>query len=474
MSENPEAVALAQPPSYVDIPSKTPILDPDFALNASFVRSIIDALEAGKDDTVRQLVLPLHAADLADLLGLVRAGERRDLINLLGTDLNPDVLSELDQDVLNSVLAQLDPPVIAAAVQAMDSDDAVQLIEALTHEERRTVLEHVPQLDRTVVELALAYEEDCAGRLMQREVVTVPPFWSVGQVIDYMRSADQMPDLFFEIYVVDEAFHPIASVPTSRLLQTRRDVPVRDVMSSQLTSIPAVMDRGELAYLFNQYHLLSAAVVDDDGRLVGMVTVDDIVDVIKQEHTEDILALGGVSGEGLSDGVIKTTRRRLSWLMINLMTAILASMVIAFFDEIIEKFVALAILMPIVASMGGNAGTQTLTVAVRAIATRDLTPSNALRIIYREVLVGGLNGLVFAIVMGVIGGVWFHSLALGLVLGCAMVVNLLCAGAAGILVPLSLQRAGADPAIASTVFVTAVTDLIGFFVFLSLGTLALT
>ncbi len=473
MSENPEGVALAQPPSYADIPSETPILDPDFALNASFVRSIVDALEAGKDATVRELALPLHAADLADLLGLVSAGERRDLVNLLGTDLNPEVLSELDEDVLNSVLAQLEPPVIAAAVQAMDSDDAVQLIEALTHEERDTVLEHVPQLDRTVVEQALAYEEDCAGRLMQREVVTVPPFWSVGQVVDYMRSADDMPDSFFEIYVVDEAFHPIGSVPTSRLIQTRREVSVRDVMGSDLTLIPAVMDQGEVAYLFNQYHLLSSAVIDDDGRLVGMVTVDDIVEVIKEEDTEDILALGGVSEEGLSDGVVKTTRRRLSWLMVNLLTAILASVVIAFFDATIEKFVALAILMPIVASMGGNAGTQTLTIAVRAIATRDLTPSNALRIIYREVLVGGLNGLVFAVVMGVIGGLWFQSLALGLVLACAMIVNLLCAGAAGILVPLSLQRAGADPAIASTVFVTAVTDLVGFFVFLGLGALAL-
>ena len=473
MSENPKTSAPAQPTSYADIPSEAPILDPGYALNPSFVRSVINALEAGKSDTVRKLTLPLHAADLADLLGLVRAGERRELVKLLGKDLDPNVLCELDEDVRDDVLKQLEPQVIAAAVQVMDSDDAVQLIEDLTREERDSVLEHVPQFDRTAMEQALAYGEDCAGRLMQREVVTVPPFWSVGQVIDYMRSAAGIPDSFFEIYIVDESFHPIGSVPTSRFLQTRREVRVRDIMDTELSLIPAVMDQGEVAYIFNQYHLLSSAVVNEDGRLVGMITVDDIVDVIREEDTEDILALGGVKEGGLSDGVVKTTQRRFSWLMVNLFTAILASLVIAFFDATIEKFIALAILMPIVASMGGNAGTQTLTIAVRAIATRDLTPSNAARIIYREVLVGGLNGVLFAIVMGLIGGIWFQNLMLGLILGFAMIINLLCAGAAGILVPLGLQRAGADPALASTVFVTTVTDLVGFSVFLGLGALAL-
>jgi magnesium transporter len=473
MSENLEAKVPAQPASYAEIPSEAPVFDSDYALNSSFVRSVIDALDSGDDDRVQRLVMPLHAADLADLLGLVRAIERRNLLEMIGTELNLDVLSELDEDVLTDVLKQLEPPVIASALQAMDSDDAVQLIEGLTEEEREAVLKLVPRIDRAAVEQLLAYEEDCAGRLMQREMVTVPPYWSVGQTIDHMRATKGLPEQFFEIYIVDESFHPIGSVPLSRLMQAKREVTVRELMDTEQTLIPAIMDQGEAAYLFNQYHLLSAAVTDDAGRLVGMITVDDIVEVITEEDTEDILYLGGVKQEGLSDGVFKTTQRRFSWLLINLVTAILASVVIALFDATIEKFIALAILMPIVASMGGNAGTQTLTVAVRAIATRDLTPSNAVRIIFREVMVGGLNGIMFAILMGAVGAIWFQSPILGVILAGAMIANLLCAGAAGILVPLGLQRAGMDPAIGSTVFVTTATDLVGFFVFLGLGALAL-
>ncbi len=473
MSDNPETDTIAHPRSYADIPTDSPVLDEDYALNPSFVSTVIDALERGDRDQVRRLLLPLHVADLADLLGLVSASERRQLVEVLGDDLDPGVLAELDQDVRDAVLKQLHPSVIAAAVSAMDSDDAVQLVEDMPQEARKTVLDYVPQVDRAAVEQALAYGEDRAGRLMQREVFTVPPFWTVGQVIDHMRESQGLPDKFFEIYVVDESFHPIGSVPISRLLQAQRDVSIRELMDTEVQLIPASLEQGQVAYLFNQYHLLSAPVVNEDHRLVGMITVDDIVDVIKEEDTEDILALGGVLDEGLSDGVLKTTERRFSWLLVNLLTAILASIVIAFYDDTIEKFVALAVLMPIVASMGGNAGTQTLTVAVRAIATRDLTPANAMRIIWREVLVGGLNGILFAILLGVIGGIWFHSVTLAVVLGAAMIVNLLCAGAAGILVPLGLQRANVDPAVASTVFVTTVTDVIGFFVFLGLGSLAL-
>jgi len=476
MSENPENLEgtsstlspIGAPPTI-----EHPVLDEDYALNPSFVRSVIDALDQDDGEKMRRLLLPLHAADIADLLGLVSASERRELVRLLSDNIDPDVLTELDPDVRDDVLNQLDPSIIAAAVQAMESDDAVHLVEDMPHEERRTVLNQVRHVDRAAVEQALSYGEDCAGRLMQREVITVPPFWTVGQVIDHMRETKGLPDQFFEIYVVDESFHPIGSVPISRMMQAQRTISITELMDTDIQRIPASLDQGQLAYLFNQYHLLSAPVVNEDQRLVGMVTVDDIVDVIKEEDTEDILALGGVKDEGLSDGVITTTRRRFSWLMINLATAILASIVIAFFGATLEKFVALAILMPIVASMGGNAGTQTLTVAVRAIATRDLTPSNALRIIIREVLVGGLNGVLFALLMGLIGGLWFQSWAIGGVLAAAMVINLICAGAAGILIPLGIQRAGADPALASTVFVTTVTDVIGFFVFLGLGALAL-
>lgn len=476
MSDNPESLGIksATTPSFSsNNVIEHPVHGEDYALNPSFVRGVIDALDQGDDEKTRRLLLPLHAADIADLLGLVSGSERRELMRLLSHDLDPDVLVELDPDIRDDVLKQLEHSVIAAAVQAMESDDAVHLVEDMPHEERKAVLKHVPQIDRAAVEQAMTYGEDCAGRLMQREVMTVPPFWTVGQVIDHMRESKGLPDLFFEIYVVDESFHPIGSIPISRLMQAQRTVAITALMDTEIHLVPAALNQDQLAYLFHQYHLLSAAVVNEDQRLVGMVTIDDIVDVIKEEDTEDILALGGVKDEGLSDGVITTTKRRFSWLLINLATAILASIVIAFFDATLERFVALAILMPIVASMGGNAGTQTLTVAVRAIATRDLTPSNAMRIIVREVLVGGLNGILFAMVMGMVGGLWFQSWIIGGVLAAAMLINLICAGAAGILVPLGIQRSGADPALASTVFVTTVTDLIGFFVFLSLGALAL-
>lgn len=471
MTDNRETESAVK--STSDVATVSSILDEDYALNPTFVSSVVDALAVADAELVSRLVTPLHAADLADLIGLIAPRDRTALLQTLGSELDPDVLTELDEDVRDAVLEELEPKDIARIVEEIDSDDAVQLIEDLPPDERASVLEHVSDDDRTAVEQGLTHVEDSAGRLMQQEIVTVPPFWNVGQVIDHMRGTEGLPDQFFEIYVVDESFHPSGSVPISRLMQARREKPIRELMDTDQHLVPTSMDQGEVAYLFNQYHLLSSAVVNSDGRLVGMITIDDIVDVIKEEDTEDIYALGGVKDEGLSDGVFKTSQRRFSWLLVNLASAILASIVIYFFEELIEEFVALAILMPIVASMGGNAGTQTLTVAVRAIATRDLTPSNAFRIIMREVMVGGVNGLLFAVLMGVIGGFWFQSLDLGLVLAVAMVVTLICAGAAGILVPLGLQRSGADPAIASTVFVTTVTDLIGFFVFLGLGGLLL-
>jgi len=471
VTDNPDTEATVK--SSSDLASVSSILDQDYALNPTFVSSVVDALAVADGELVTRLVKPLHAADLADLIGLIAPRDRTALLQTLGSELDPDVLTELDEDVRDAVLNDLEPKDIARIVEEIDSDDAVQLIEDLPPDERASVLEHVSDDDRTAVEHGLTHVEDSAGRLMQQEIVTVPPFWNVGQVIDHMRGTEGLPDQFFEIYVVDESFHPAGCVPISRLMQARREKPIRELMDTDQHIIPTTMDQGEVAYLFNQYHLLSSAVVNADGRLVGMITIDDIVDVIKEEDTEDIYALGGVKDEGLSDGVFKTSQRRFSWLLVNLASAILASIVIYFFEDLIQEFVALAILMPIVASMGGNAGTQTLTVAVRAIATRDLTPSNAFRIIMREVMVGGVNGFLFAILMGVIGGFWFQSLELGLVLAVAMIVTLISAGAAGILVPLGLQRSGADPAIASTVFVTTVTDLIGFFVFLGLGGLLL-
>ncbi len=441
------------------------------ALDPHFVREVVDALDRGASATLKEKLSGLHAADLADLIGLIGPEERTALVTMLGKDvLTPEVLSELDEDVRDEVLAQLEPQAIAEAVQALDTDDAVYLLEDLDEAQMRAVLARIPESDRAALELPLHYPENSAGRLMQREMVAVPPFWTVGQTIDYLRETEELPSEFFEIFVVDPAFALLGSVQTSRLVRTKRPVLIGDIMDAEPTAVPASMDQEEVAYLFEQYHLVSAPVVDDAGRLVGMITVDDIVDVIQEEMTEDILALGGVrDAETMTSTVIDTTRARFSWLFVNLLTAILASIVIGFFDATIEQVVALAVLMPIVASMGGNAGTQTLTVAVRALATRELTPANALRIVLRETVVGSLNGIIFAILMGLIAVLWFKSSAIAVIIGLAMIINLLAAGLAGILIPLGLHRAGVDPAVSSAVFVTTVTDVVGFSTFLGLA-----
>lgn len=441
-----------------------------YPLTPDFVRAVVEALDGGETERVRALVMPLHAADLADLIGLLRSDERRRLIEMLGAELDPEVLSELDETMRDEVLRILDPQHLAAAVAQLDTDDAVYLLEDLDEERQRAILRAMSARDRAAIEQGLAYPEYTAGRLMQREAVFVPPFWTVGQTIDYLRAAEELPEEFYEIFVVDPAFHPVGTVPLSRVIRTRRAARIDEIMDRDLTTIPARMDQEEVAFLFEQYNLVSAPVVDDDGRLVGIITIDDVVDVIREEASEDILRLGGV-GEGyLSDNVLRTTRRRLSWLFVNLLTAILASLVIAQFDATIEQVVALAVLMPIVASMGGNAGTQTLTVAVRALATNELTPTNALRVITRELLVGFVNGVLFAVLMGGIGALWFASPLIGAILAAAMVINMAVAGLAGILVPLTLDRLGIDPAVASSVFVTTVTDVVGFFAFLGLAT----
>jgi magnesium transporter len=445
-------------------------LDEDFVLSPGFIQKVLAALDEGRADDVKDLIKPLHAADVADLIGLVSPRERRELIDMMGESLDPQVLSELEPDVRSQVLGYLDPAVLAQAIETLDSDDAVFVLEDLSEDQQREILSQLPEADRTAVEMGLQYPEETAGRLMQRDFVAIPPYWTVGEAIDFMRESDDLPDEFFELYVVDPSYHPMGAVHLSRVLRTKRVVRIEDLMEEDLTIIPADMEQEEVAYAFEQYDLVSAPVVDDGGRLVGMITIDDILDVIQEEAEEDILALAGVGDEGLSDTVITTTSRRFSWLFVNLLTAIFASLVIAVFQTAIEQIVALAVLMPIVASMGGNAGTQTLTVAVRSLATKDLTPTNAGRIIWREALVGGLNGILFALVMAIICYFWFKDAYLALVIGLAMIVNLLAAGLAGILIPIGLQRAGADPAIASSVFVTTVTDVMGFFVFLGLAT----
>ena len=456
-----------------DLATRTETEETDELLSPAFVRAVVDAIDRADRAQVRSLVLDLRPADLAELLELVRQDERHALVEMLGPDLNPETLHELDESVRDDVMEMLDPKVIASAVAEMDSDDAVYLLEDMDAHEQREILEQLSATDRAVLEKSLEYPDYSAGRLMQRELVAVPPFWDVGQTIDYMREAEQLPDEFYEIFVVDPAYRPVGTVPLSRVMRSKRPLKMSEIMEEEQTLVPVNMDQEDVALLFSKYDLISAAVVDEDERLVGVITVDDIVEVITEEATEDIRRLGGVGEEAISDTVIQTTRSRFSWLFLNLLTAILASAVIGLFDGTISQMVALAVLMPIVASMGGNAGTQTMTVAVRALATKDLVPFNASRIVTREVMVGFLNGVMFAILMGAIGGLWFENAALGAIIAAAMIINLVAAGLAGILIPIGLDKIGVDPAVSSAVFLTTVTDVVGFFAFLGLAALFL-
>jgi magnesium transporter len=373
--------------------------------------------------------------------------------------------------VRDQVIEDMPPEQIAEALQQLDSDEAVYLLEDLDKEEQSDILAKLPYFERIALERSLEYAEDSAGRIMQTDLIAVPPFWSVGQTIDYMRVADNLPERFYEIFVVNPAYHLIGSVALNRLLRSKRPTTIESITDEDLRPIPVDSDQEEVARQFERYNLTSAPVVDEDKRLVGVITADDIVEVVQEEASEDILRMGGVGGESVSDTVWETTRLRFSWLLANLVTAILASIVISLFEATIEQMVALAVLMPIVASMGGNAGTQTMTVAVRALATQDLGAANAVRVVLRESAVGLLNGLLFAAIMGAIAYFWFGSGELGLVIAVAMVVNLFAAALAGILIPLGLEKFNLDPAIASGVFVTTVTDVVGFFAFLGLAAL---
>jgi magnesium transporter len=445
------------------------IHDEDGVLTSNFVGAVTDAIENKDGERLRQLTEGLHEADFADLMEWMRADEREQFVTLLDRDLNYAALPELDETLRDEVLEVLAPETVAEAVSELESDDAVYLLESLDPEEQAEVLARVSTTDRLAVERSLEFEEDTAGRLMQIELVAVPQFWTVGQTIDYLRKTDDLPNSFWEIFVVDPGFHLVGTIPVSRVMRTPRDTSVADIMEEERAIFHVDDDQEAVAYKFGQYNFVSAAVVDESDRLVGVITIDDIVDVIHEEVEEDIHRLGGVGDEEITDTVWATTRSRFTWLLINLGTAVLASWVISLFDATIEQMVALAVLMPIVASMGGNAGTQTMTVAVRAIATRDLGRLNALRVISRETAVGLLNGVVFAVIIGFVAMFWFSNSDLGVVIGTAMIVNMFVAALSGILIPLTLDRLDIDPAIASTVFVTTVTDVVGFFAFLGLA-----
>lgn len=448
-------------------------LGDDYALNPRFVEMVVEAAERDDVDELRRLIDALRPADVADLLGFVPPERRDAVVRALSPEKFAEVLPELDDQIREEILDDLTPARLAEAVASLDSDDAAAIVEDLEGERREAVLAAMPAPERAAVETSLAYGEETAGRLMQREVVAAPEFWTVGQTIDHLRAyCENLPELFFDIYVVDPAFKPVGAVPVSALLRTRRDVALRE-LAHPITDISVDQDQEEVAYAFQKYHLISAPVVDDSGRLVGQITVDDIVGVLQEENQEDILALAGVGDEGRDASTWGSTRARLPWLSVNLFTGLLSATVISLFADSIEALVALAVLMPIVASIGGNAGTQALTVTVRALALRELNASNAARLVRRELRVGFLNGCVLATLAGVAAALWFRDPGLGMVIGMAMILNLLAAGLAGALVPLTLGRLRQDPAVSSGVFVTAVTDIVGFFVFLGLATLIL-
>jgi magnesium transporter len=453
-------------------PAETTRTEADEAV-AQRVAEFSAAIEAQNLDRVRELAAGLRAPDLADVLELLGADERVTLIQALGADFDPEVLSELDAGVRDQLFETLPKDFLAQAVSQLETDDAAYVLEGLEEAEKQDLLARMPAQDRLALERNLEYPEETAGRLMQTDFVAVPPFWTVGQVIDHMRETDDLPETFSDIFVVDPAHRVLGSVDLSRLLRTKRQVPVETIMDRDRHVISATDDQEEIAREFERYDLKSAPVADEHGRLVGAITVDDVVEVIQEETEEDLRRLAGVGDESLADSVVNTVRNRIQWLALNLVTAMLSASVIKLFDASIEKMVALAVLMPIVASMGGNAATQTMAVAVRALATRELGRVNARRIILREASVGLINGFVLAALLALVVYVVFGRGTLGIVIAAAMIFNLFAAALAGILIPLGLERLGFDPAVASGVFVTTVTDIVGFFAFLGLATLFL-
>ena len=448
-----------------------PMRNEDGEIRPAFVEEITRCIKSANAQLLREVVAELHEADLGDLIAALDAEDRVRLVELTGADFDFSALNEVDDTVREEILEELEPETVAEGVRELESDDAVELLEGLDEEDQEEILEKLPPSEREEIERSLEYPEDSAGRRMQTEVITVPPHWNVGQAIDYMRETPDLPDRFYEIYVVDPNNRWRGAVSLDVLLRSRRPVPLTDLIEDR-HRVAVLDDQEEVARMFGKYNLVAAPVVDAQDRLVGVITIDDVVDVIEEEADEEIKALGGVtSDEELSDNVWTIAKARFNWLLINLATAFLASSVLGLFEGQLEKMVALAVLAPIVASQGGNAATQTMTVAVRALATRELGSSNALRVTIREILVGFVNGICFAIITGIAAVVWFKIPGLGIVIGLAIICNLVAGALGGILIPIVLEKLRADPAVASGTFVTTVTDVVGFFSFLGIATL---
>ncbi|KQU53068.1 magnesium transporter [Sphingomonas sp. Leaf339] len=446
-------------------------LDEDDHLRPEFIRAVLDAVADGNDEEARSLVEPLHPADLADLFELTPGEQRAALARAVASLLDADVFAEMNDYVREDLIDALEPHEIADLAAELDTDDAVAMIEDMDEDEQRAVLRALDPDDRAAIEEALSYPEESAGRLMQRELIAVPEHWTVGDVITYLRGHEELTTDFWEIFVVDPAHRPVGTCALSWILRTPHWVPVADVMAREQTLIPVDMDQEEVALRFQKYALISAAVTDGGGRLVGMITVDDVVHIIQQEAGEDVLRLSGAGEGDINEPIRFTVRTRLTWLVVNLGTAMLAASVVSLFEGTIARFALLAVLMPIVSGMGGNAGTQTLAVVVRALATNQLTSSNTVRMIVREFRIAAANGLSLGVLIGAGTFLVFGNRDLSIVIALAMVINNLVAGLGGVIVPVTLDRFRIDPAVSSAVFVTTMTDVMGFFSFLGLATL---
>ena len=451
--------------------AETQQLDEDDRLKPEFVRAVLDAVDSGDPEAARALVEPLHPADIADLFELIPNERRADLAKAISDLLDGDVFAEMNDYVREDLIDALEPHEVADIASELDTDDAVAIIEDMEEDDQRAVLRALDPDDRAAIEEALSYPEESAGRLMQRELIAVPEHWSVGDAIDYLRGHEELTTDFWEIFVVDPAHKPVGTCQLSWILRTPRTVSMADVMKREQTLIPVDMDQEEVALRFQKYALISAAVVDAGGRLVGMITVDDIVHIISEEAGEDILRLSGAGEGDINEPIALTVRTRITWLVVNLGTAMLAASVVGAFQGEIARFALLAVLMPIVSGMGGNAGTQTLAVVVRALATNQLTSSNTQRMIFREFTIAAANGVMLGFLVGLGTFIIFRNVDLAIVIALAMVINNLIAGLSGVLVPVGLERAGVDPAVSSAVFVTMMTDVMGFFFFLGLATL---
>jgi len=473
MAEPTDVAELAEAsPTKAALLDRFPMRDETGDIRSEFVGEMSRAIEAEDTGVLRAVVAELHEADLGDLIGALAPDDRVRLVELTGTDFDFSALNEVDETVREEILEELEPETVAEGVRELESDDAVEILESLDEKEQEVILDKLPRSERDVLARSLDYPENSAGRRMQTEFIAVPLGWTVGQAIDYMRETANLPDRFYEIYAVDKDKHWQGAISLDALLRSRRPVPLSELIDEDRRRVSVTDEQEEVARLFGKYNLVAAPVLDSDNRLVGVITVDDVVDVIKEEADEEIKALGGIpSSEELSDNVWTIAKGRFNWLLVNLATAFLASSVLGLFEGQLEKMVALAVLAPIVASQGGNAATQTMTVAVRALATRELGAKNAFRVVLREGLVGLVNGVAFAVITGIAAVAWFQIPALGVVIGLAIICSLVAGALGGILIPMVLDRLRVDPAVASGTFVTTITDVVGFFSFLGIATL---